>query len=890
MRKIKLYLISNFLILLVITNLFGAVLANKYRNINNIISPLITFKVNKYGNREGVILNPSIIFSKKLNLNLQKTFQKIYFYSSVGLIFLIFYKKKELTTHGSSRFAKIEEIKDFGLLGVNDGVVLGMTPNNKIMTQNGSEHIMAMAPTRSGKGINTVLPTLYTWKHSVIVNDIKGECWDLTSGFRRSVLGQKCVYFNPVDDSGEGISYNPLSLVGIGQSREIEDIKTIATTLLDINDKADDSHWITGAIKLFVAVAIHVMYVNPSATFMDIIAFMEDPNEPLIDKIKSILGKDFDEDGNIISVGEPFNHYLVLKKTGIKNRDFIDLYGNSRYDGIHPTVGSTFITILGTPDKERGSIISSCVSRLEIFKDPRIRKNIMRSDITPREIMDNKVALYLITPPKAIKMTRPLFRLIITQCIYELTDKMEFNNRKKIDKEVDSSLEKIKKKIYNLKFDLMVSMKKIKTNKNKKNKRILFLIDEFPALGNLALLETALAFIAGYGLKVLMITQSINQLRKIYGKDNSIIDNCHTQLYFTPNDDETPQMISKMLGKQTLKITTKSGKGITLENRNEGYSSRDLMTPDEIRKLSFEEILLFVSGKIPIKGKKIFWYKHKLFKNNANYNIPYRSYLIVCDEIEKYCKRLKLKYFDEYILEYLIYIKDSYKDLKKIIDEVGVREFVEKILFIKELDEELKDLKKSSSEDIEKLKRDIIDELFLEENYKSKEEFEKIKKEYLKDFTDEDLEIFILKKYYKKLTKEDLEDLLELNLAEVEKMLEKTKEFRNSFKSKLFEQGVTKDLITPIPEEFIYELQKIIKQNNKIEKELFKFISVSILNKPKEQKDLYTYILESIKDKYKLRKEEKKEEIKIKPIRKIKVIKRNNLIKKATKIEELEDF
>ena len=127
-------------------------------------------------------------------------------------------------------------------------------------------------------------------------------------------------------------------------------------------------------------------------------------------------------------------------------------------------------------------------------------------------------------------------------------------------------------------------------------------------------------------------------------------------------------------------------------------------------------------------------------------------------------------------------------------------------------------------------------------------------------------------------------------MAEVEKMLEKTKEFRNSFKSKLLEEGVIKDLITPIPEEFIYELQKIIKQNSKIEKELFKFISVSILNKPKEQKDLYTYILESIKDKYKLRKEEKKEEIKIKPIRKIKVIKRNNLIKKATKIEDLEDF
>ena len=116
---------------------------------------------------------------------------------------------------------------------------------------------------------------------------------------------------------------------------------------------------------------------------------------------------------------------------------------------LHPVVGSTFSSLMNTPDKERGSIISSCVNKLKIFGDPRIMKNVCRTDITPKDIMKNRISLYLITPPRAIDMTRPLFRLIITQTIFELTDKMEFGNRKKLDFEkktlFQSNKEKIKK-------------------------------------------------------------------------------------------------------------------------------------------------------------------------------------------------------------------------------------------------------------------------------------------------------------------------------------------------------------------------------------------------------------------------------------------------------------
>ncbi|MBC2857031.1 type IV secretory system conjugative DNA transfer family protein [Cetobacterium sp. 2A] len=847
MKKIKLLLIGNLVLLMFLNNLFALTLANKYKNLDKVINPVLVLRENKYKNKEGIYLNPTLIFSERLNINPQEIFQKVYIYLSLGFILILIYKKKELTTHGSSKFAENEEIKRFGLIGNNDGVVLGMSPNNEMLTQNGSEHIMVMAPTRSGKGVNTVLPTLWTWAHSVVINDIKGECWDLTSGYRRSVLKHKCIFFNPIDDTGEGISYNPLAMIGIGQSSEAADVGTISVTLLDVNDKGEDSHWITSAINLLTAVILHLMYVNKESSFIDVINFMEDPKEPLIAKIEAIIAKTIDGNGKIIDKSDckPFNHFVSLRNQGVMNRDFSDLYSVSETEntGLHPTVGSTFSTMLSTPDKERGSIISTCVNKLSIFKDPRVRKNIQRSDITPRDIMDDRVSLYLITPPKAIKMTRPLFRLIITQTIYELTDKMNFDNRKKIDKEIDNGWKIIKKDILKFNEKIRDFFKEKYKKEEVKNKRVLFLIDEFPALGNLALLEIALAYLAGFGLKVLMITQSINQLRKIYGKDNSIIDNCHTQLYFTPNDETTPDMICKMLGKKTLKITTRSGNGLSMNNRSESYISRDLMTSSEIRTMAYEKILVFVSGKNPILGKKIFWWKHDRFKDNTNYNIPYKSYL-------NFIKELEVNGLDEYTVEYLIYLKKSYKILRNLIDKIGEKEFIKELLRNKIIEEELNRINSLPVIEVEKIKKDIIDKVILKIDYETEEEFKEDKKLYFKEFTDSSLEKYLKVNYYRNLDRNELEQLLENNLETIENKLEYREQFRMEFMSFLSNKGI-RDSLTPLfPEYFIIEVQKIRKSNENIGDEIFNYIALNLIKDKKDIEINFDSILKNLNRKY----------------------------------------
>lgn len=149
--------------------------------------------------------------------------------------------------------------------------------------------------------------------------------------------------------------------------------------------------------------------------------FLTDSEMPLINRIADIMG--FPHPGEEAPSSEPFNH---LKNEENKNL-FKEIYGKE--GTVHPVVASEFTTIFETPDKERGSIISTATQKMKIFMDPLIRKHISKSDFTVQDIMDTRTSLYLVTPPEALDRTRPLLRLIITQAIYGLTKTMKFDNK-----------------------------------------------------------------------------------------------------------------------------------------------------------------------------------------------------------------------------------------------------------------------------------------------------------------------------------------------------------------------------------------------------------------------------------------------------------------------------
>ena len=77
------------------------------------------------------------------------------------------------------------------------------------------------------------------------------------------------------------------------------------------------------------------------------------------------------------------------------------------------------------------------------------------------------------------------------------------------------------------------------------------MLDEFPALGRLDFFETALAFLAGYGVRAFLVAQSLNQIEKAYGANHAILDNCHVRVAFAPNDERTAKRLSDSLGTAT---------------------------------------------------------------------------------------------------------------------------------------------------------------------------------------------------------------------------------------------------------------------------------------------------------------------------------------------------
>ena len=198
-----------------------------------------------------------------------------------------------------------------------------------------------------------------------------------------------------------------------------------------------------------------------------------------------------------------------------------------------------------------------------------------------------KTSLYLVVPPSDKDRLKPILRLVINQVVRRLTEGMEFNS--------DGS------------------------GKSKFPHKLLLLIDEFPSLGKLDIFQEALAFIAGYGLKALLIIQDLSQLNAAYGRDESIISNCHIRIAYAPNKVETAEVLSKMAGQSTVSHTQRQYSGNRLSimlghvNTNEQIVQRPLLTPDECMRLPEPDEIVFAAGHAPIYCQKIKYYQDANF-------------------------------------------------------------------------------------------------------------------------------------------------------------------------------------------------------------------------------------------------------------------------------------
>ena len=449
---------------------------------------------------------------------------------------------RNVATYGSARWAEDREIRAAGLLGP-DGVVLGRHTQD-YLRHDGPEHVLCFAPTRSGKGVGLVVPTLLTWPASAIVHDIKGENWTLTAGFRAK--HGRVLLFDPTN--ARSSAYNPLLEVRRGEW-EVRDVQNIADILVDPEGSLDKrNHWEKTSHSLLVGAILHVLYAEKDKTLAGVANFLSDPRRPVEATLRAMM--------DTPHLGEA---------------------------GVHPVIASSARELLNKSENERSGVLSTAMSFLGLYRDPVVARVTARCDWRIADLVGSRqpVTLYLVVPPSDINRTKPLIRLILNQIGRRLTEELTTSG---------------------------------------KRHRLLLMLDEFPALGRLDFFESALAFMAGYGIKGFLIAQSLNQIERAYGPNNAILDNCHVRVSFATNDERTAKRVSDALGTATeLRDSTNYAGhrlapwlGHLMVSRQE--TARPLLTPGEIMQLPPTDEIVMVAGTPPIRATKARYFEDARFQ------------------------------------------------------------------------------------------------------------------------------------------------------------------------------------------------------------------------------------------------------------------------------------
>lgn len=447
----------------------------------------------------------------------------------------------DVTTYGSARWASPKDITAAGLFA-DDGVVLGRL-EKRYLRHDGPEHVLCFAPTRSGKGVGLVIPSLLTWPGSAIVHDIKGENWQLTSGWRARF--GRVLLFDPTNAASA--AYNPLLEVRRGE-REVRDVQNIADVLVDPEGQLERrNHWEKTSHSLLVGAILHVLYAEKDKTLAGVAAFLSDPRRPIATTLTA-----------------------MMRTAHLGDRP-------------HPVVAQAARELLNKSENERSGVLSTAMSFLSLYRDPVVAAVTRRCDWRIDDLVSSAqpLTLYLVVPPSDISRTKPLVRLILNQIGRRLSEELHDTKRKH---------------------------------------RLLFMLDEFPALGRLDFFESQLAFMAGYGLKAFLIAQSLNQIEKAYGQNNAILDNCHVRVAFATNDERTAKRLSDALGTKTELRAMKNYAGHRLSpwlghlmvSRQE--TARALLTPGEIMQLPPDDEIVLVSGAAPIRAQKVRYFRDAQLK------------------------------------------------------------------------------------------------------------------------------------------------------------------------------------------------------------------------------------------------------------------------------------
>ena len=495
--------------------------------------------------------------------------------------------------HGSARWAKRDDIQEAGLLDANDGVYVGGWKDPKtgflhFLLHNGPESVLLFAPSRSGKGISCVIPTLLQWKQSVFVYDLKGENFEATAGWRAS-QGHRILRFAPSLPE-ESCCFNPLDEIPFGTDHDVGAATKIAEAVIRTGDETPYKHFEDAAVDLVTAGILHLGYLNrregrPNVTLPDVLALYSFPGVDMTSLLKQMQQTDHDPGGR----SEPVMGWVDA---------------NGHRTATHPYVAKAVQRQMNRADREGSGVQSSIVTPMAIYDDPLVQKTVCRSDFSVVDLVygESPVSLYFKVPQPERNRLRPLVRLMIELIFDRLMQRPDVTRR-----------------------------------------QLLMMLDEFPELKRMPNLPSHLTVMAGYNIRAYLVTQTLTQIIDEYGEHESITQNCQIQSAFQTNDLNTQKLMSERCGNMTVERETINYSGqrtdLVLKHvfKSVDQVQRPLIVPDEVGKIKAPkkenndpngkivepgDMIIYKAGTPPIYGTQSLFFLSDVFRRRASIPPP----------------------------------------------------------------------------------------------------------------------------------------------------------------------------------------------------------------------------------------------------------------------------
>jgi type IV secretion system protein VirD4 len=460
------------------------------------------------------------------------------------------------TAHGSARWATTSDLRRASLLA-DQGVVLGRWPGlpERRIVDGSDHHILLVMPPGAGKTTGPILSTLATNRASCFVLDPKGELFETSSGWR-ATMGHRVIRFAPTLALLEGgaARWNPLDEIERGPG-DVAQVTEMARNLISYPaETTGEGHWIAGARSLFVLLSLHVIYADKLPSTLAAARELLNTAEP--DKLFAHLAEfPHDPDG--------LRYCWRDALTGERLKT-------------HPEVARQARRFKATPERERGSLVSSLQPFLDLWGDPVVARSTETSDFALDFLLgEQPTTLYASVPYHDLARVGGLMRLLLTALFRRVALR----------------------------------------GADRKARRFEILLDEFASLGRIPVIEDTLAYLRGYGVRCTLAVQDLNQIVRNFSKTETLTGNCGVLVATATQQSETRTLLSKLTGETTLRYPRISkaregglaGRRTTTRGTTE--VKRLLLTEGEIGQLPPDRVLILKRGWPPVLARAGRWWE-----------------------------------------------------------------------------------------------------------------------------------------------------------------------------------------------------------------------------------------------------------------------------------------